>query len=230
MFRFALWLGLVSITLLGKGTFAQQEQPTATPEVTTTPSPLATQDALATAVTAPNVIIESPFPGQALQGGVDITGSISVEDFESAELTFTYAGNSRDTWFLIQEFSEPISEGLLAQWDTTVITDGIYDLRLIVNRLNGDPVTVIIHGLRVRNYTPIETETPTPVAPTSTLVPGITATPTATLVPPSPTPFAQNPAEVTVQDIQQSLAKGAIAALSAFLLFGLYTTLRRILR
>lgn len=229
MLRFALWFGFFSFTLLGQGIFAQQEQPTASPEVTTTPNQLTTPNPPSTEVTDSNVIIESPSIGQALQGTVNIIGSISVEDFQAAELTFAYSENSRDTWFLIQEIIAPISDGVMAQWDTTVITDGTYDLRLTVTRLSGDPVSIIIPSLRVRNYTPIETETPTPITPTSTVVPGITATSTATLIPPSPTPLSQNPAEVTMQDIRQSLAMGAIAALGAFLLFGLYTTLRRIL-
>jgi len=107
------------------------------------------------------VTINAPRPGEALQGLFPISGSSSVEGFISTELVFTYADDPTNTWFLIYESDQPVSNSVFVHWDTTRIIDGIYDLRLIVDRTPGNPITVTIPGVRVRNYTPIETDTPT---------------------------------------------------------------------
>ena len=61
------------------------------------------------------------------------------------------------TWFLIAQGSQPVENGLLASWDTSLITDGDYRLRAdqvvgwIVERL-------LLPNIRVRNYTVVETK------------------------------------------------------------------------
>jgi len=91
-----------------------------------------------------------------------------------------------------------------------------------------------VEGLRVRNYSPIETSTPTPVTPTATPLPGElsipTPTPTPTISPPAPTPtdLARNPAQVSVPDIALSLGKGALAILGLFALMGIYQAVKNI--
>ena len=47
------------------------------------------------------VVILSPQTGQALQGTIIIIGENKLEDALRIELSFSYAENSRDTWFLI---------------------------------------------------------------------------------------------------------------------------------
>lgn len=174
--------------------------------------------------TEPGPSIVSPVSGQAVQGTVPIDGSSSAPGFVSSELAFAYAGDTTDTWFLIDEADEPERDGVLAQWDTGAITDGDYDLRLRVFLEDGSHLDAIVRGLRVRNYSPIETDTPTPVTPTLTQIPGETPVPTVTLtqVLPSPTPLPPNPAEVSGPDILQSLGKGALVILGVFALLGLY--------
>ncbi len=68
-------------------------------------------------------------------------------------------------------------------------------------------ITLIVPGLRVRNYTPIETDTPTPLPPSATSGPGTAAAaqpypehdphPSATPLPPTPTPLPTNPAIIS---------------------------------
>jgi hypothetical protein len=185
--------------------------------------------------TSPTVF--SPQPGQALQGSVPINGNTAVEGFQSAELSFSYAGDARDTWFIIQEMDAPVSNGALADWDTTTLTDGEYTLRLVVRTDRGEPLVVTVSGLRVRNYTPVETATPPPrpspvpgVAAAPTAAP--TSTPTSTPAPlqPSGAPLPPNPAEISPAQISGSLAKGALAALGVFILLAGYHGLRQLLR
>jgi hypothetical protein len=195
-----------------------------------TPTPTSTAPAIAgtpSAPVEPALSIRSPVAGQAMQGSVSIEGNSSVPGFVSAELAFAYAGDPTGTWFLIAEPNEPVQDGILAQWDTGAITDGDYDLRLRVSLEDGSHVESLVPGLRVRNYTPVETDTPTPVTPTLTQLPG--ETPAVTPTPeirPSATPLPPNPAEVTRGDILRSLGKGALAILGLFALLGAYKLVR----
>ncbi|MBN2149381.1 MAG: hypothetical protein JW726_18480 [Anaerolineales bacterium] len=182
------------------------------------------------------VTITSPVPGQALQGAVPIYGSSNQPRFQNAELSFGYAIDTTDTWFLIQRSPSPVIEGILAQWDTTTITDGNYNLKLTVNLTNGEKVEYIVEGLRVRNYTPIETDTPTPIPASETPLPGslLQASPTDTLVPSltpvpsSPTPLPTNPAEISEQQLSASIGAGVAAAAGALLLIGIYSTIHHL--
>jgi hypothetical protein len=185
----------------------------------------------------PNVAIAAPLPGQALQGSVPISGRTQMDGFRRAELSFTYQDDPRQTWFLIKAFDEPVDEGRLTDWDTTTLTDGVYQLRLIIFRDEGrDPVEIIVSGLRVRNYTPIETDTPTPIAPTATTQPGDTPVPTSTAtvtltpIPLTPTLLPTNPAVLTDSEIAASLGQGVLVVGLAFALGAVYLGLRTLIR
>ncbi len=106
--------------------------------------------------------LDTPHAGQALQGMVEVTGSTDLPDFESAELSFTYDREQPDTWFWLADMTEPVGSGSLAGWDTNELTDGNYRLRLVVARVDGSSEQVDVRGLRVRNTTPVETDTPKP--------------------------------------------------------------------
>jgi hypothetical protein len=186
------------------------------------------------------VAINAPKPGEALQGQFPIRGSSSVDGFVSMELIFSYSDDSTNTWFLIYESDQPVSDGVFVQWDTTRIIDGIYDLRLVVSRRQGEPITVTIPGVRVRNYTPIETDTPIPSIsgtpdPDSSIA-GVgdltsielTISPTTTPILQSSTPLPTNPAEISPDDINESILRGAAGVFAFFILLGLYLSIRRI--
>jgi hypothetical protein len=198
------------------------------PSLATSPSLISLIQATPSATFVPGAAIHSPLPGQALQGLVPINGNTVENGFKSAELEFSYTYDPTHTWFLINETDKPVSDGLLAQWDTTTLTDEIYDLRLTILLSDGRRDSVTVSGLRVRNYTPIETDTPTPVTPTSTPVPGDTPiptktpTPTVTPIPPTFTPLPPNPAQLSTQDITTSLGKGALVMLGMFAMMGIY--------
>ncbi len=180
--------------------------------------------------------IQVPVAGQVLQGTVSILGTSAIKDFVSAEIDFAYADSSPDTWFLITQSQTPVDHGELALWDTTTITDGVYNLRLTVTLKDGSKQSVTINRLRVRNYTLIETDTPAPITPTATPIPGDTAvpsmTPTATItpVPPTATSLPPNPAQLSTNDIFGSAGKGALAILGFFILIGFYRSIRSLSR
>lgn len=223
MLRLAVWvLVFLPLSLMARAAQAQQETPSASP--TGNPPAMATP---MLGTEKPELTIRAPISGQALQGSVAIEGKIAASGFVSSELAFAYAGDPTGTWFLIAEAAEPVQDGVIAQWDTSAITDGDYNLRLRVLLEDGSHAETVVPGLRVRNYTPIETDTPTPVTPTATLLPGdtpvVTATPRAL---PSASPLPANPAEVSSQDILLSMGKGALAIAGLFALMGVYALVK----
>ncbi len=146
------------------------------------------------------------------------------------------------TWFLIHESDEPVVDGVITQWDTTTITDGTYNLRLTVRRIKSPSIQVNVIRLRVRNYTPIETDTPTPVLTevgtqspqltfqtdleTSTLTQAATQVSTSLTETLMPT----NPIEINFRDVTDSASRGAAVVLMLFVLIGIYLSFRRLLR
>ena len=202
-------------------------------ETTTSPTPEAGTPAAST----PGAVVEatailSPQPGQALQGTVPIVVNTAVDGFEAAELAFAYAINPTGTWFTIFQGNQPVAGEALAQWDTSQISDGLYTLRLMVILSDGRQQTVDVAGLRVRNYTAIESDTPTPVTPSATPppkdtpAPSLTPTPTGTPLPPTPTLQPINPAILGKTEVLVSVAEGGLVAVGLFALAGLYAALR----
>jgi len=181
----------------------------------------------------PEIAILSPLPGQAIRGSVPIVVDTATQGFVSSELTFGYHDDTTGTRFLITQSFEPIQEEILTEWDTTTLTDGVYDLLLEVFLEDGDPYISVVPALRVRNYSPIETDTPTPTttsAPQATPSPSVTPSPTPTKIPPTPTPLPPNPLQVTHEDIWVNLLRGAAGGFAAILLAGLYLSVRRFFR
>jgi len=181
----------------------------------------------------PEISILSPQPGQAIRGSVPILVDTTTQGFISAELAFGYENDRTETWFLINQSSESTLDGAMTEWDTTTLTDGVYTLRLVVNLDNGDQFSSFVSSLRVRNYSPIETDTPTPSptsAPMATPSPTITPSPTPTQILPTLTPLPANPLQVTQQDIWLNLLRGAAGGFAVIILAGLYISVRKLFR
>ena len=176
-------------------------------------------------------VITSPQAGQVVQGAVTVSGTSAADGFLSAEVSFAYSGDAAGTWFLVAVSSQPVTDGNLAAWDTTAISDGNYTLRLRVTLFDGTTLDALVPDLRVRNYTPAETSTPT-ITPTATPTSEFTATPLPTVTPtatpfPTPTPLPPNPAALKSSNVFTSLGYGALAVTLLFVLFGIYIWLRR---
>jgi len=179
------------------------------------------------------VSILSPAEADYVQGVVTISGSVTALGFSSYELSFAYENDPTQTWFQLVSSTLPVFEGELGTWDTTTLTDGDYSLRLRVFLLDGTVQETTVSDVRVRNYTPIPTETPTPtstpvvqfVAPTAQLIVPVLATATPSL--PTPTPFPPNPASLGEASISGALGRGAALAALLFVVLGLLLRLRR---
>ena len=174
-----------------------------------------------------DVRISAPVRGEAVQGVVNITGQTAVPEFASASVYFAYSHNPTDTWFLITAMDAPVTEGLIAAWDTSTITDGEYSLRLQVTLNDGTRLESQVGNIRVRNYSAVETPIPGPTVPVELASP-VDAAPTETLSPFTPTPLSANPAAVSSPELKSSLIKGSLASILAFAGIGLYIALRRL--
>jgi hypothetical protein len=163
--------------------------------------------------------ITSPQPGQVVQGLEVITGTVGLLGFSSYELSFAYSQDQSGTWFPFETSGQPVFAESLGTWDTTVLTDGDYDLRLQVYLLDETVQEIIIPDLRVRNYTAAPTEVPLPtptdfaqlVVPTARYVAPDPATPTPSF--PTPTALPPNPVALDRQTILFAIARGAVLAI-----------------
>ena len=95
---------------------------------------------------APEPQVISPRPGEALQGTIEISGVTAIDNFARTEVEYRYTNDPKNTWFLIAETDQTVNPGKIADWDTTNVTDGNYDLRVSVVLKNGESKSVVTIG------------------------------------------------------------------------------------
>jgi hypothetical protein len=133
--------------------------------------------------------ITSPEEGQQLFGLVNITGSAEHPTaFESYTLEYNDLGDPNAPWLLVQpRVQQQVKDNVLGTWNTNLVPDGTYRLRLRVFLQDGQVGEFVVSDLKVVN------SVPTPV-PTSSSGLAIGATPAAPTPGPSPTsPIVQPP-------------------------------------
>ena len=105
--------------------------------------------------TYPNQMqIASPLAGAEIAGNVTIFGSASHPDFIQYALEYGPDPNPSGLWYPItpQAVTVPVLNNALGAWNTTLVNDGNYQLRLHVYLTGGREVTgIVIAGLQVRN-------------------------------------------------------------------------------
>jgi len=109
--------------------------------------------------------IRFPPPVYVLSGSVEVLGSANKANQNSYFLEFrplASSVSSGDTWFPASLPSNTrVSDGLLGTWDTAVVPDGLYELRLVGNVSNQPVQYFRVAPLRVDNTTrPAATPTP----------------------------------------------------------------------
>lgn len=188
----------------------------------------------------PSGQITSPRDRATVRGLVPIEGSATHVQFQKYEIHFGPEPNPGDQWTPIggSPFTAPVVQGRLGLWDTTIIPDGMYSLRLRVVRLDGNYDEYFVRGIQVANTRP--TETPTPAAtptpagptdtpqPTPTIVIGVptvsspTPRPTATPLPTAPPTDTPEPLDLPFQNVSDAVCWGAGATLALFVGIGLF--------
>jgi len=171
--------------------------------------------------------VDSPKAGQALRGVVTITGSTNISNFQSAEVSFRYDRQDNSSWFLLQQSSQPVDNGNLATWDTTTIADDTYRLRVVVTLQDGTTLETDVPGLRIRNYSAVETDTPSPTLSATQGGPVIAGNITQTAIP-TPTDLPANPAQVSQANLTDSAVKGSLFTAIIFMCIGGYLLVRSV--
>lgn len=152
-----------------------------------------------------DVAITFPPPVFVINGMVEIRGTADAIDltgyvleFRPLDLEATPEEAEDAPWFpATLPGNQAIRGGILGIWNTTTARDGLYELRLVVNVENGDPIIYRVSPIRVLNN-PTEDfvglpDVPT-LAPTPTQLGEAPARPT---LPPSPTPLGTSDPTVT---------------------------------
>jgi hypothetical protein len=139
-----------------------------------------------------SVAITSPQTGEQLFGPVNIVGSAAHPTaFDSYTLEYNDLSDPAAPWFLVQErVTQQVQNGILGTWNTNMVPDGMYRLRLHVFLDDGQVVEVEVSNLRVANTQP----TAVPTVPSGGV--GAPAAPTPGPPPTSPVeqPPSNNPA------------------------------------
>jgi len=87
--------------------------------------------------------ITTPKPGDTLKGSIELDGTANIPNFGFYKYEFAPAGS--DTWATILADNKVVQDGKLGKWDTSAITPGDYQLRLVVsdNAGNNLPACVV---------------------------------------------------------------------------------------
>jgi hypothetical protein len=133
----------------------------------------------------PNVHIDFPPAVYDVAGTVDVRGTVNPPNLQSYFLEAAEYPSPAPQWIPVSLPSNtPVSNGVLAQWVTTVLPDGIYQLRLRAVLTTGETVFAVVAPIRVANHLqrPAGEGVTVPSSPTlaPTLVPQATALPQPT--------------------------------------------------
>ena len=171
----------------------------------------------------PGLYITSPEKGAVVEGVVEIRGSVPEDGFSSAELQYAYSQSAVETWFLIKRLDHVVQDDVLASWDTTTITDGLYRIKLVVQNQDGKENEVIVDDVQVSNYSRVqgqpEGDLPEQTGNTPSAVEVLVATP-------APTELISNPASILRQEVRRTVVSGIIFACATLGLLVLYTSIQ----
>jgi hypothetical protein len=106
-------------------------------------TPVPTQTAQTTGCIPGQIMITSPKPGEVVSGQIQLTGTADIPNFGFYKYEFTPIGT--DIWSTIQADRTVHQDSELGLWDTSELTPGDYNLRLVVldNQGNAFPPCIV---------------------------------------------------------------------------------------
>lgn len=93
------------------------------------------------------LFLSSPAPGDEISGIIDLIGTVNIPNFGFYK--YEVAPGGSDTWATISAGRNPVTESSLGRWDTTALTPGDYQLRLVVTDNQGLALPPCIVPVRV---------------------------------------------------------------------------------
>jgi hypothetical protein len=109
--------------------------------------PARTAAANTTGCTPGQIAFDSPEPGEEIKGTVEITGTVNIQNFGFYK--YEVATQGSDTWATILAGRTIVNNGSLGRWDTTALTPGDYQLRLVVTDNQGVALPPCVVPVRV---------------------------------------------------------------------------------
>lgn len=88
--------------------------------------------------TNPNATISSPENGATLTGVVEVEGTADIPNFAFYKFEFRTVGQPDGVWQAISAGTDPVNEGVLGNWDTSLVPASDYDFRLVVTDTAGN--------------------------------------------------------------------------------------------
>lgn len=76
------------------------------------------------------ITLNFPQPGEEIRGIIELTGTVNIPNFGFYK--YEVAAGGSDTWATIAAGRLVVVDGALGRWDTTALTPGDYQLRLVV--------------------------------------------------------------------------------------------------
>jgi hypothetical protein len=110
-------------------------------------TPLSTPTPQTTGCIPGQIMITSPKPGAIVKGQVQLVGTADIPNFGFFKFEFSPFGS--DVWSTIGADRKITQDSSLGNWDTSEVTPGDYNLRLVVIDNQGNPLPPCIVPLRV---------------------------------------------------------------------------------
>jgi hypothetical protein len=91
--------------------------------------------------------LTSPLAGEEIKGAIDLMGTVNISNFGFYK--YEVAPQGSDTWATISAGRTVVSNASLGRWDTTALTPGDYQLRLVVTDNQGVALPPCVVPVRV---------------------------------------------------------------------------------
>jgi hypothetical protein len=110
-------------------------------------SPQKTAVANVVGCTPNQIMLTSPAAGDQIKGTVELIGTVNIPNFGFYK--YEVARSGTDTWATISADRNMVNNGLLGRWNTTALTPGDYQLRLVVTDNQGRMLPACVVPVRV---------------------------------------------------------------------------------
>lgn len=117
------------------------------PAILLTALPLALDNSSSSGCVPDQLTLTSPEPGQDVRGTVTLVGTVDVADFGFYKYEVSPEG--AEAWATVSAGREIVRNGDLGLWDTSTLTPGDYQLRLLVTDSQGQFYSPCIISVRV---------------------------------------------------------------------------------
>lgn len=111
-------------------------------------TPGATPTSQTTGCIPDHIMLTSPKPGEEIRGQVALEGTADIPNFGYYKYEFSPSG--AEDWATVEASHKVIRNGELGVWDTSAITPGYYQLRLVVTDNQGDALPACVVPVQIK--------------------------------------------------------------------------------